>query len=808
MDFENICQKVLKPHTYEEKAFMCLDMRDMGKEAFMSSYIAYIRENKDKFIEKFKFYRKIVKKLNRIYGCCFNKVDYLQHKVNVFKYNFYFVIDEEINKDGGKALIEKFKEIFEKRNKQSNEYKNAKKFCEIFFKHKRLRYKVEEQYVKKMTEDLKIKEKFAYVEKEFTKGGKLKCFLFAHIFKQEKLDELSWENIEENREFCVLLIKNGLSSRLAKSFLKVINTKVSSIKQKQHDGCVIKLIIDYFGYLYTAKNILGFDLQVDTFFDAIQKELNGCFLNFTLTALTTKEHESFIREIQKKYPTYSKHIVNKVLFENDSKMIFKHKQRYIEEFEKCTMWEPIEKLKYKSVPKIVKDVEDMNKILSNSIDKIRYFKNDTFDHVEKYESVESLLLENDVIVKWMTDLSKVIEEDAKDVKDLDILKMIVFINNFKHSNIAINASKKQKDISEENAVQIFLFKHISILLNEFYDKEVFNTQMKLFLAKQLLKETLDRQTFVLFLSCLTEHQKYLLLTMLKEFEMKEQNNKFTTVITEEDKIAVKKEKHQLILHKKECDRIFEKYSIITNDVNSYCVVGSDMELDKLSYENVRKQKLLKILSENNKKKVKMTSTTCDLLLMKKCLWPRFESANFNFFELDALKTRINKNMEYDGIKVTFNYMMSSMTVKINKYEMKLNIAQFLLLKGILEKDEATKNKVLDIMPSNYFIKKQVLHLISKGIITGDYALKQLQFGDFTIKSSYYKDDVDDVKSSTDLHEISKKHVLQAIIIKRCKVEKQVETKIFEDEEKYKEAIEDLIDRNIVKVSDGYIKYVM
>ena len=74
-----------------------------------------------------------------------------------------------------------------------------------------------------------------------------------------------------------------------------------------------------------------------------------------------------------------------------------------------------------------------------------------------------------------------------------------------------------------------------------------------------------------------------------------------------------------------------------------------------------------------------------IMLMKKCLWPNFVNLEFDCNELIQVKNILNKNLEVDGIKLSFNDLMSKVKVKIDIFTMVLNIGQYIFLKAVIYK---------------------------------------------------------------------------------------------------------------------------
>merc|ERR1712126_773295 len=126
----------------------------------------------------------------------------------------------------------------------------------------------------------------------------------------------------------------------------------------------------------------------------------------------------------------------------------------------------------------------------------------------------------------------------------------------------------------------------------------------------------------------------------------------------------------------------------------------------------------------------------NILLMKKCYWPKLVRYESDMSELRKVKAEVKNNLAIDGLVAEFNDLMAKVTVKIDDITMTLNVPQFeLILKCIEQKKDGASTIV---HRDNSFIKRQIGILIDNGIVVANenrYFIGKLKPGDFSLVSS-------------------------------------------------------------------------
>ncbi|OQS54947.1 hypothetical protein EHP00_1294 [Ecytonucleospora hepatopenaei] len=845
MFFEDVLEAFKDPVKTDKCIEFNLNFHRENKETFLNNFKEWIIKNKNEYFTKFHTLYKITKRFSKCFGVFYDDLSFKQWKLDVFIFTLFIEVHKELSKNYSELEKEAFN-VFLHQDKNTDIYKSYKKLARIFFYHKKILLKAETESFFNRTKNLNTFEKFEYLDKTYKNNNKLRKHLFKILYCECEFSKDFYLNMRKYKDFILLLCKNGLYKYIKKDINKVCKEKLNFIKNLSNNDMIIFCIIDLQLFtLFVTKDLFiniklnnqreykhnQIFIRGDTIGVSLFDTLSDSIFDLTCALIEDKKPGSnfLISNFMQLKERYDKEIFlvyQKTIVENKQKLFYMIKLKFLEALDYCTSFSEITNIKPIFITEFEREVYGMDGFLDVEIvlKEIKKEFSSLYKEIDQYSDINNLL---HAYGFETNDLDN--EQNSTNISsqaDLEISKMIIFKEEFscyndKYYLCSVNDSKSDIKITKE-VMDIFYYKQISYFFSEMDDKKTYLTKFLFYITKNLLKNTLNKNKFAIFLSCLNEHQKYKFLRIILEFELTEKNNKYFLEVTEQEKTTFKNKKKEILSFKKKIIDAEEKYSLLLFNYYNFYEIGSNFEIGKLPFDRFREcfiadinNKLSYSNNDNNTENVKKfkldeTFKKSKILLMKKCLWPNLASLEFDCSEMIPVKSMLIKNLKVDGIKLSFNDLMSKVKTKIDTYTMVLNIGQYIFLKAVIYQKIDEILSFIKKTQENIYFKKQIDHLFTTNIVfkEGEVHSYNLRDGDFSIKSSYLLNDLEEITKENDIKEVSKKHVLQAKILKDLKVNKEVLTEKYSSSECYKEAIEDLEGKELVEISGTIIKLIL
>ncbi|KAL6122545.1 hypothetical protein NUSPORA_00395 [Nucleospora cyclopteri] len=775
LKMQNNCLKVPKNEV------LALNKKTFGD--FVKTELTKITGDMKNIMEIYRRVKKIKERLQFVLKCCLKRVFYMQKWTDEIDFKFCTSFDLFVQKNEEKVVHEIYNQFLEaKRCKK--ELKRLKTFARSFLLKYDIDFKTDCTIIAENTNGMLLREKIVFIKRYFDQNDRFYEKYIKTYVEEFEFTAVFFEDLETNKVVLEELKRLKCFEHVKKQVVEYIKVKRSFLWGKIDDYLAFTMLFldldfflqngkEYFENLQSEpiiKNVLKNSAAID---NLIQ------FVNMYLSNRINTEVEEFLNYF---FVKYNNLIIQKV------NLIHK---------------EFITKCKFLNIGK--------NKIEGDILTCNSFFKCKSRNEKEiefPRNIKESIRVCKEILEIADFDVEMPDQEISEEQKAV-CLKILAEKKMKKQKLFSVeirreNVLNREKSSSSEILfyLNLFAYKQISSYIQLSPDNEFFMDELRKKFVKRLFSGNFDYKKEISFLSCLSENFKYKMAKMLTELEERSINNKFLTnlvknEVEEEDKKYVKLlEETELI------QRVKNLYGIHEGGFENFSLSGSDLELGNSRYDALRIK---------NTVSLKDAYKNCSVFLMKKCVWPQFETVELNevqtalIDQLLDIKTQLCTNLSNDGIKLTFNDLISTITVKIEEFEMKLNLLQFALIREIFNK------KTVDVkIGGNKIVSKQIDCLVQEGIIKKEengFSMNQLKAGDFSFKGSYLVGDFIESSLNSDLHELNRNLTDSAKIMKILKKEKQVEKSHFDSIPKIGDLLKDLEGKEFIKITGETIEYI-
>lgn len=758
-------------NTYCSKSIIINDFKSFMFNTFINC--------KDDFLRIYNVLRKISNIFNDIYGNNYEMQWYKQQYINIFELTFIIVVQDFIRKNNTIVKNVIYTALRLDLNNQC-----ASEIARRYFSKEHLFRNILFEIIHDAIQNLEYDKKFDCAKQILLKYHKKKYIklVYKNIFKTTNIPINILLDLNRYQILINTLIKYGLKNLIEKEYLKILLIKkyiLDTEKLNYQDHAFI--ILDLYCSIMVGKK--WFNIDTSIFFDNLVHEniIINNLIKYTYEIHSTNILNTLIY-LYNKYSLYSHNATVNIINNIKHKLIFRNKLHLINQLTSIQTFSEIKKILFLRANTVL---TSLNGIISVT--------GSCEDDEKLYQNIESISSHTELLDKYNAGFCFKTTTSISE-KDMNQLKIVIFQNAMIQKLHHINVDTEFK--ITKDIFKVFFYKVLSDIMLIFKNKNVFLTQLQIHLIKKLFANTIVHNEFKMLLNCLTEYQKYKLEKIYNEFCTLKNNIRFFEQITC-DNIEEIKRKNMLYDNIKRDRKNFKiEWGIFNHNINDPYSISNNLDLTTLKHEFIRQQKLNSSEFKNKKVK-KIDFISC--LLMKKCYWPKFEVYQISLPELNSIKKRFSDNLQLDQIVLQFNDLISTVTIKLQNHKLKLTIPQYELISKLCQ----LKTYSIKLENINILVKRQIQVLVENKLIYQNndvYQLGKISSGDFTLKTSYLVDDIEEYSQWNIDNEINWKMVQQAKVMKQLKKDKKINVKDIDID-----IINDLKEKDYIIVKDGYIE---